>query len=66
MLGEAPCGMTWLGGEKRKKQCGWVVACNGVKKIDLDLCQIIETVIKNLAELIQKCRRRRLLDGVAV
>src|SRR5262245_39020233 len=50
-LGETPGIVARFGGETGKKKRGWIVARYGIKKIQLDLRQIIEAVIKNLTEL---------------
>ncbi len=58
--------MTRFGRAKRKEQRGRIVARNGVKKIYLNLRQIVETVIENPAKLFQEARRGNLFGGVAV
>ncbi len=57
--------MARLSGQERKEQRGRKAARDGVKKIHLDLGQIVEPVIKDLTELLQKIRCRNQLGGVA-
>src|SRR5262245_12514165 len=45
-LGETPGIVARFGGEAGEKKRGWIVARYGIKKIQLDLRQIIEAVIK--------------------
>jgi hypothetical protein len=42
--------------EERKEQCCRIVARHGVKKIHLNLGQIIESILENLSELFEKAR----------
>ena len=65
-LSKAPGVVARLGGEERKKQRCRIVARHGVKKIHLNLGQIVKSIIENPGELLEESRPRHLLDGRAV
>jgi hypothetical protein len=65
-LGEAPGVMTRLGGQIGKIERGRIVARDRVKKVYLNLRQIIKAIIENLTKLLQASRCRNLFGGSAV
>src|SRR5581483_1129164 len=60
-LGETPGIVSRPGAQQRKKQSDRKAARQGVKKIQLDLGEVVKAVVKNPAELLEKIRRGREL-----